>query len=647
MLRSLGFRFEFDEMAKLSWFLVPVTFYCWWRAYRLHLQATDSISRKVLNNDNGSVSFMPEPLRRTQDDLIMGDSVDQLFYFVQLSDIHASIHNKKGGLKFLERFLNYSLPVINPEFVLVTGDITDAKDAWKVGSQQILQEWSNYNSLLEEYQILDRVGVSSDKFWYDQRGNHDCFNVPSFISEQNLFQKYSSVKEEQYWFQVQKPYGNYTFIALDSCPISGPSRPFNFFGYLDRYDMDYFYSKISQYSVYSNHTFLMAHYPYKMILTGYASSGASFNQLSRYVSVFLSGHLHKLVGGLGEMMHTHHMEEQFLELELSDMKSHGSYRILSIDHDLISFVDASILKKGSKTSFDDAPVVLITNPKDSRYLLESHEPVHRVLKSTHIRFLVFSKRPIVNGKVYIDGVLFSEVIKKAAGFTELKPLYVVAWNPALYTKKKHKLRIEVTDSNGDSGYQELYFRTDGMKDGVLGGPGAYIISTNYEYWFKFFFMVPYLIITLGLLLLPKLFSAYLHRSRRYHRWRVRYSAFLVDLDRPVAIRLSPEDTSQNRAKRYIQIMNLRLKLVYLDFQYFVHATIYRLVTLTSLPGTFYPLYCYALYMVVGPFFIGELIPDSSMLKLNLPWYEKFGYFYLVGIYVERKFFRCCVSNIHR
>lgn len=55
------------------------------------------------------------------------------------------------------------------------------------------------------------------------------------------------------------------------------------------------------------------------------------------------------------------------------------YRILAVDHGMISFVD---VKHG------DWPVTLVTNPKHALFMMPAREPVDRVLRSTHIRYLV-------------------------------------------------------------------------------------------------------------------------------------------------------------------------------------------------------------------------------------------------------------------
>lgn len=53
------------------------------------------------------------------------------------------------------------------------------------------------------------------------------------------------------------------------------------------------------------------------------------------------------------------------------------YRVLAVDHDLLSFQDVHL---------NDQPIIVITNPKHHQFLSPSHEPVSRISHSTHIRY---------------------------------------------------------------------------------------------------------------------------------------------------------------------------------------------------------------------------------------------------------------------
>ena len=74
--------------------------------------------------------------------------------------------------------------------------------------------------------------------------------------------------------------------------------------------------------------------------------------------------------------HNNHLFSGFLELELKDWMKNRAFRIVAIDHDLMSFVD---------TFLHDWPVILITNPKPATYMIPNHEPIARIANSTHVR----------------------------------------------------------------------------------------------------------------------------------------------------------------------------------------------------------------------------------------------------------------------
>eukprot|EP00158_Paraphelidium_tribonemae_P007390 Partr_v1_DN28229_c1_g1_i1_m76306 putative transmembrane protein 62 len=614
-------------MPKLSWAILPLTIACWmhgWELYRESLVPLyGSVEEQQLWNPPPPDHPWITPPTHASDLKVMGSEPDNIFYFMQVSDLHVSTYKPKY-LERLRIFLNTTLPTVKPSFVFATGDLTDAKGKAKfTDSKQVRVEWEDYNRAIRESGVLDRPN-----FWWDQRGNHDCFNVPNWSSKQNYYRNLSSVKEENYTFHFKTSFGSYTFLGIDACPTSGPSRPFNFFAYFDRDDMDFLQSRLARYPS-SNHTFLLSHYPLAMTITGLTTDGLPFESLSRNISVMLCGHLHKLEG-LGELLHVHH-PSNMLELELADMKANGGYRILAIDHDLVSFVDSSVLPDplipGNKaTTSNPLPVVLITNPKDARYIISHHDPTDRIAASTHIRILAFSALEIQKVTVEVDGVAFKEEAKFTGN--EDIPMWTVRWNPSLYSDgKPHSIVVTATDGEGKSGAHSIIFRTDSITEPMEWGFGRMIMTPKYQYWSKVFFLLGYFTV-MFLLIIPKIASMYLHKTRRYHRWRIQYSAFLVKLDKSEIIQLP-----DGWLARFTKIQMLRLRLIYRDFRYFVSASIFRMVTLASLPTTYYPLLIYGLYIVVGPFFVGELIP-SARTPPSTGMFEGLGQFYLYGVYIQ-------------
>ncbi|EQB77524.1 cyclin-D1-binding protein 1 [Camelus ferus] len=104
------------------------------------------------------------------------------------------------------------------------------------------------------------------------------------------------------------------------------------------------------------------------------------------------------------------------------------YRIFAFDHDLFSFADLI---------FGEWPVVLITNPKSLLYSSAKHEPVERLLYSTHIRVLAFSLSSITSVAVKIDGVHLGQASHLSG------PIFILKWNPRNYSNKTHNIEVIV------------------------------------------------------------------------------------------------------------------------------------------------------------------------------------------------------------
>jgi hypothetical protein len=196
---------------------------------------------------------------------------------------------------------------------------------------------------------------------------------------------------------------------------------------------------------------------------------------------------------LGDVLQSYDPASKTLELELGDMKDHGMYRIVAVDNDLVSFVDARLppSRHSSPLLFPDDkiqwpaklpldPVILITNPKDARFAMDTKEPLHRIRSSTHIRFLVFTDLPpdALVFYIRIDGVVMDDGTAPLFVGDEKQPLWVLPWDPSAYANGSHVLSIQVRTLNGLMGESSILFRTDGRRAKIGGGAGEWIISTR-------------------------------------------------------------------------------------------------------------------------------------------------------------------------
>lgn len=178
------------------------------------------------------------------------------------------------------------------------------------------------------------------------------------------------------------------------------------------------------------------------------------------------------------------------------MKDHGVYRIVAVDHDLVSFVDMELpllrnekgvynfpLSDDKKVIWPDtiplAPVILITNPKDARYFLTGKEPTQRIRTSTHIRFLVFSTHPPTSLKVRIFVDNKRHPFPATWSGNKDTPLWTSPWSPEDFDDiATHSLRIQVTSPDGQVGESQILFRVDSVRLMIGGGFGEWLIGTS-------------------------------------------------------------------------------------------------------------------------------------------------------------------------
>ncbi len=120
---------------------------------------------------------------------------------------------------------------------------------------------------------------------------------------------------------------------------------------------------------------------------------------------------------------------------------------MSFDHDLFSFVDSTL---------DKWPLIMITSPKDARFLSPTKEPIKRMLYSTHVRVLVFSPENIRSVEILIDGLPLLSPVPVNGG-----PLFISPWEPNKYSSGLHDITVQAVDDTGRTSNAAHSFSLDG------------------------------------------------------------------------------------------------------------------------------------------------------------------------------------------
>ena len=343
-----------------------------------------------------------------------------VFWFLHVSDLHIGASGSTDSSR-LQWLVTTARSVINPQFIVATGDLTDSTNGNWLGMPNgpYQAEWDQYKS------ILANAGAGPD-FFYDLPGNHDAYSDRYFAYYlANSVQGRATGKTQVSWTR-QFPFGRYHFLGVNSAGNDGRAFsltfPYGDYAGLDTAELTFINQQLQANSdaaltlVFGHHpvtdtgasddTWLFyGHQEFIQALDQRAASTYNYGHTHDYSQALFKGNSYTgLMGGDG--IHYYNVK--------SLGKDSGSY------YSLVA-VDCNGLSSITPSS-NAWPVVLITAPVD-RFIGGVVNPYAYTVPASStnpIRALVF------------DAGTISQVNYRIDGGTTWLPMTRVAANPALW-----------------------------------------------------------------------------------------------------------------------------------------------------------------------------------------------------------------------
>jgi hypothetical protein len=365
---------------------------------------------------------------------------DKVFWFIQVSDVHIGARGGQdsGNLQWV---VTEAKNIINPYFIVVSGDLTDSTDGnifgYPDGPHQV--EWDEYKAILQ-----NNVDAS---FYYDIPGNHDHYNDQYFDYYRANSVQGRATDQTQLSWTSELPFGKYHFLGINTAGNTGSSftvfPPYGDYAGLDSTELAFINSELQAHSD-ANLTLIFGHHPL-------ASTGDSSDTYVYYGGTEFISYMDYYASSLYGYGHTHVYSEKFFTQNLTEgvfyfnvaslgKSTSNNYTIMAIDCDGISTVTQTV---------NAWPAVLITAPMD-RYLGGTVNPYAYTVpngSSNSIRALVFDKNAIITVQYRIDGSSSWFPMARMAEATN-PHLWEATWDASALSEGEHNIEVQAATLSG-------------------------------------------------------------------------------------------------------------------------------------------------------------------------------------------------------
>lgn len=374
-------------------------------------------------------------------------ATDRIFWFVHTSDVHIGARGSTDADR-LRWIVGTGRSVIQPAFIVVTGDLTDSTDGnifgYPNGPHQA--EWNEYKN------ILSAAGVAAD-FYYDLPGNHDAYNDATFAYYRaNSVQGRATGQTQLSWTKTY-PFGTYHFLGINSSDNTGDpfslTWPWGDYAGLDAGELAFIRARLID-NLGANLTFVFGHHP--VTDTGSSDDTWLYYGHQQFIadldyygaSSYGYGHTHDastthFAGNpyTGSMING---GMRYVNVASLGKSSASQYSIVAVDCDGVSSVTQSV---------STWPVVLITAPVSKRVggVVNPYGYVVPNAADNSIRALVFDAGTVTAVSFRVDA---GSVWQPMAPVPGSQFLWNGAWNASGLAAGEHTIEVRAVGTTTQS-----------------------------------------------------------------------------------------------------------------------------------------------------------------------------------------------------
>jgi hypothetical protein len=367
-----------------------------------------------------------------------GSDTDKVLWFIHASDIHIGTSGSKDSTN-LGWLVGQAKNIINPSFIVVTGDLTDSTNGNIFGypNGPYQAEWDQYKG------ILGSNGVDAS-FYFDVPGNHDAYSDRYFnYYLANSIQGQATGQTQASWTRTG-PWGKYHFLGINTADNTGNpfslSWPYGDYAGLDSSELSFISSEMNAQRD-ASLTLVFGHHPL-------ADTGNSSDTYLYYGKDEFVQSMNQYGASLYGYGHTHVSSEKYFSENMTDGVFYFNVAALGKDSPnqfTVTAIDCNAISSVTQTA-GIWPVVLITAPM-SRRLGGTVNPYAYTVPdgaSNPIRALVFDPAAVTQVQFRVNGGTWQPMASASGDHR----LWQGVWDASALPEGEYTVDVQATTGSG-------------------------------------------------------------------------------------------------------------------------------------------------------------------------------------------------------